>query len=254
MNNRWLNILIVVFVMAIMPGCVVSKGFDRGSLRQSVQPPATDKEIQAVFDLKPQLPVPFKLGVYLAPGGNNWRRTYWSNEEVNALLAYGDQLKDAGIVSDVRLVSDFTVEVRKSGNFYGYSGSSLKDLRLAAARHGVDALLIVNSASTVDRYNNPAALLYWTIVGLYVVPGTHSDALVMMSGSLWDVRNEFLYATEEAEGMVQTAGPSQLLEDVSAIDRAKRKAIEEFGRKLVARLTHLQAVKPDGWNQSLRNE
>lgn len=239
MNSRWLNVLVVVFVMAIIPGCVVSKGFDRGSLRQSVQPPATDKEIQAVFDLKPQLPVPFKLGVYLAPGGSNWRRAYWSNEEVNALLAYGDQLKDAGIVSDVRLVSDFTVEVRKPPTFFGYSGSSLKDLRLAAARHGVDALLIVNSVSAVDRYNNPAALLYWTIVGLYVAPGTHSDALVMISGSLWDVRNEFLYATEEAEGLAKRVGPSQLLEDVPTIDQAKQKAIVEFGRKFTGRLKSL---------------
>lgn len=224
-------------------GCAVSKGFDRGSLRQSVHPPATDQEIQAVFDLKPQLPAPFILGVYLAPGGNTWRRAYWSNEEATALLAYGEELKKAGIVSDIRLVSDFTVEVRKPATFSGYSGGSLKDLRLAAARHGADALLIVNSASSVDRYNNVAALLYWTIVGWYIVPGTHSDALVMMSGSLWDVRNEFLYATEEAEGAARTLGPSQLLKDVSAIDQAKKKAIEEFGRKFTGRLKSLYAKK-----------
>ena len=98
--------------------------------------------------------------------------------------------------------------------------------------------------SAVDRYNNFAALLYWTIVGLYLVPGTHSDALVMINGSLWDVRNEYLYATEEAEAVARTLGSAMLLEDVSAIDQAKQKAIGEFGKRFVTRLKTLQANQP----------
>lgn len=243
-NVPLLQALAAFCLMAVMTGCAVSKGFDRGALRQSLQPPATDQEIQAVLDLKPQLPAPFKLGVYLSSGGNYSRRWYWTNEEKDALLAYGEELKKAGMISDIRLVSDFTVEVRKSTFMSGYSGGSLKDIRLAAARYGVDALLIVNSVSAVDRYNNFAALLYWTIVGLYLVPGTHSDALVMINGSLWDVRNEYLYATEEAEAVARTLGSAMLLEDVSAIDQAKQKAIGEFGKRFVTRLKTLQANQP----------
>lgn len=75
------------------------------------------------------------------------------------------------------------------------------------------------------------------------MPGTHSDALVMMKASLWDVRNEYLYATEEAEGIAKRIGPAFVIEDVDSIDQAKKIAIEDFGKKLTDRLIRLNTKK-----------
>jgi rhombotail lipoprotein len=236
--------IVFIFLALIFTGCVASKGFDRAFLRDSSGQAATDQDIKAVLELKPQLPSPFKLAVYLNPSAN-YRRAYWTDTEKNALLAYGNELKEARVISEVNLVSDATVQVSHMSTFpIPYRGSNnLKDLRLAAARYGADALLIINDASSVDRYNNPAAFFYLTIIGAYLVPGTHSEALVMIKASLWDVRNEYLYATEEAEGIAKRIGPAFVLEDVDSIDQAKHLAIADFGKKFTDRLIRLNADK-----------
>jgi rhombotail lipoprotein len=232
--------IIVGLLVFALGGCVASKGFDRGILRDSLGQNVTEQDIKAVLELKPQLPSPFKLGVYFNYSGSNYRRAFWTDTEINALLVYTNQLKEAGIVSDISVISDATVQVSRS-TFN--NGIGLKGLRLAAARYGADALLIVNDASSVDRYNNPAAFFYWTIVGAYLVPGTHSDALVMIKASLWDVRNEYLYATEEAEGIAKRMGPAFVIEDVDSVDQAKKIAIEDFGKKFTERLIRLNTTK-----------
>lgn len=235
--------VIVGLLVLALGGCVASKGFDRGNLRYSLGQNVTEQDIKSVLELKPQLPSPFKLGIYFNYLGSTSRRAFWTDTEINVLLSHKNQLKEAGIVSDIYVVSDSTVLVRDlTANIRTYA-PSLKDLRLAAARYGADALLIVNDASSVDRYNNPAAFFYLTIVGAYLVPGTHSDALVMIKASLWDVQNEYLYATEEAEGIAKRIGPAFVLEDVDSIDQAKKVAIEDFGKKFTDRLIRLDTKK-----------
>ena len=69
----------------------------------------------------------------------------------------------------------------------------LKTIRLAAAQQGADAVLIIRSVDQTDRYLNYASFLYITIIGLWIVPGSDLDALVMLRGAMWDVGNAYLY-------------------------------------------------------------
>lgn len=236
--------LLIALALTVLTGCTTSKGFDRGALRDSTGPVTTDQMIQDVLALKPQLPAPFKLGVYLNSHSWSYNKRFWTDEEQNQLLAFGSQLKAAGIISDIYLISEDTVPGSNRWTFDSWANRELKDLRLAAARYGADAVLLITDVSAVDRYNNPAALLYWTIVGAYVAPGTHSDALVMLRSSLWDVRNGYLYATQDAEGMAKKIGPAFLLKDTASIDEAKKVAIADFGAKLTERLMRLNAARP----------
>lgn len=235
--------LLIALLLLTLSACATSKGFDRGMLRDSLSQPVTNQDIQAVLDLRPQLPKPFKLAVYVQGSEGYHHKPFWTEVEKSALLSYGDQLKQAGVVSDIALVSEGIVQTGPRSGMPSYV-AQVKDLRLAAARYGADALLVVNGASSVDRYNNPSAFLYWTIIGAYFVPGTHSDALVMLKGALWDVRNEYLYATEEAEGMTQKTGPALVLDDTSSINQAKQVAIKEFGNNLASRLIRLNGKNP----------
>lgn len=235
----------MALLILVLTGCAASKGFDRGALRESLGSVTTDRDIQEVLALKPQLPAPFKIGVYLNSNSWDYKRRFWTDQEKNELLTYGDQLKDAGVVSQIYLISEETVPNHNNwARFHSGNQDKLKDLRLAAARYGADAVLVITDVSSVDRYNNPAAFLYWTLIGAYLVPGTHSDALVMMRSSLWDVRNGYLYATEETEGMAKRIGPAFVLEDVDTVNQAKHVAIVDFGKKLTERLTRLNAQNP----------
>ncbi|MDF0645964.1 MAG: hypothetical protein P0111_18200 [Nitrospira sp.] len=234
--------LLIAWLAVLLTGCTASQGFDRGPLRNSLGQVTTDQDIQDILALKPQLPAPFKLGVYLNSNSSHYNRRFWTDEEKNDLLTYGHQLKEAGVVSDIYLISEEAVPGHhSSGSVHTSDRDHLRDLRLGAARYGADALLVISDVSSVDRYNNPSALLYWTIVGAYLVPGTHSDALVMMRSSLWDVRNGYLYATQDAEGMGKRVGPAFVTEDVDSVYAAKKMAIAELGKKLTDRLIQLNA-------------
>jgi hypothetical protein len=106
-------------------------------------------------------------------------------------------------------------------------------LRESAIRHGADLLLIVDGAAAVDRYNNyKAPLLYWTILGAYVADGTHSDALCLVRGALWDVRRETKLVEEEAQGLSKTVGPAARVEDGEGVTAARRQALTKLMEKL----------------------
>lgn len=241
--------LLAAILLLTLTGCAMSKGFDRNVLRERVSQPVTDTNIQAVLSLKPQLPKPFKLAIYVHSPEVFQRKPFWTELEKNSLQDAVDKLKEAGVISDVVFIADSVVQHNSEPQFNPRIGlhapmPRVPELRLAAARYGADALLTVNGISSTDRYNNVWSLSYWTIVGAYFVPGTHSDALVMISGVLWDVRNEYLYATEETEGGAQKAGPGLILADADVIRQAKQVALTEFNHNLTARLLRLNGNTP----------
>jgi hypothetical protein len=212
----------------VLSGC--ASGFDRGAMKARMQneaPPTTDEDIQQVQALKPQLTFPCRIAVYLKPGQGNWR---WTPKDKAVMESWGKALVKDGIASDVFLMSDMFVP----------EGCSLKQLRVAAARHGADALFVIQGTAQSDSWLNPAAVLNLTVVGGFLVPGSCEDALFLMQGGLVDVGNGFLYAAVESEGEGKTLRPTFVSDERGAVEKAKRRAVEQFGPELLRRLHHLR--------------
>jgi len=191
------TITIYVYLVSILVfqlGCA-SKGFNRGQLSEHVgvvKPEFNDQEIKTAFNKKPNLPKEFKLAVYFKapPQGKNqsnpgWR---WTENDKTVLDEIARDLKKEGIVSDVFPILHSLV-----------SDDDLKSLRLAAAKHQADALLIISGAGQIDRYINHLGWTYALLLPALVVPGSEADTLFVSSATLWDVRNEYLYLTAEGE-------------------------------------------------------
>ena len=132
--------------------------------------------------------------------------------------SWAEALRKEGIATDVIFMSTMFSK-----------GDSLVDLRAGAAKYGADALLVLKGAAVTDSYMNPAALFNVTVVGGFVVPGSHRDALFVIEGGLVDVNNGFLYASMEAEGEGKTLAPTFIIEEKDAIERAKQQALTAFG-------------------------
>jgi hypothetical protein len=228
MRTSWL--LPAVLLLA---GCHAT-GFDRGVLAarlQSEPMQVTEDEVRKALELRPQLALPCKVAVYLAPdSAGNYR---WSGKDKEAFDAWGQALVEEGIASDVFLMSGLFVE-----------GSSMKELRLAAARHGADALLVVKGAAQTTSSLNPAAVFNLTVVGGYLVPGSRRDALFLMQACLVDVGNGYLYASVDSEGEGTVLRPTFIIEEKDAIDVAKKRAIDKFGPELVRRMRSLRGAPP----------
>jgi hypothetical protein len=190
-----------------------------------------DEEIAKALALKPQLHFPCKIAVHMAHEGGSWR---WSAKDKQMLEVWAKELIDQGIASDVFFISDMFVDKEQSN----------KSLRLAAAKHGADALLTIRGVAQVDEYVNPLAVFNLSVVGAYVIPASHRDALFMMRGALIDVGNGYLYATAETEGVGSVVRPTLVIDNKAAIEQAKEAAVSQFGKEITTRVRRLYDSYP----------
>jgi rhombotail lipoprotein len=213
---------------ALSVGC--AGGFHRDALQERLNDGTlqiTDKDIAQARALRPQLKFPCRVACYLNPEskGGNW---HWTADDRAALETVGAALKKDGIASEVLLLPEML------------SGKGNRDqLRLAAAQCGADVLFVVNGATECDRYKNPAAVFDLTVVGGYLVPSRHVDALFMVEGCLFDVDNGYVYGAVQAEGVGKIVRPTFRVEDTDAIAKAKTQAIGRLNEELLKTMTAL---------------
>lgn len=204
--------------------------------------------IRAALNLQPQLRFPCKIAVYLQAATKEENRLTWTPEDRELIHGWQSALRRAGIASELFLMSDIVVdEVNSASNprarreTAGSSlGSSIAKLRLAAAKHGASTLLVLRGSRALDEYFNPLAALYITVVGYFIVPGSHVDATVSLDGALFDVANEYLYLSLDAQGKGESFGPGAILKGDRATADAKREALGLFGDALFERMERLR--------------
>ncbi len=226
--SRIVSSVAIIFVV----GCASPRGFDRGELQTAVSPQAivTEEEIQRVLELEPQLPRPFKLGVYLtSPKSRHWSSNWnWLPRDKEAILAIGQALSSQGLVSETVFVSPATAQ-----------DEELKSIRLAAARHGLDAVLVVSGVSDIGRYNNALGPTYALIVTPLFVPGTVVDGLFLTHAGLWDVRNGYLYVSVEADGGSSVTAPAAFLDESNVVEEAREKSLAALSSSVKSHIQNL---------------
>jgi hypothetical protein len=211
-----------------LAGCVTTNEFDRSALRAKMgdeTAQVTEKQVQEVMALRPQLSFPCNIAVYFHPDGG------WTGKERALVDSWCQALKQQGIVASMFVMSDLFVD-----------GQSLTALRVTAARHGADALLVLKGASQITSYVNPAALFNLTVVGGYVIPASHRDALFLVQGGLLDVGNGFIYASVESEAEAGIIRPTFVIDEKVAVERARKQALVNFGPALVRRMQGLRSM------------
>lgn len=212
-------------LLLFLTACASSQGLHLDLLQQTLQ----DEEARFVGALPSTSTAnpstrqgPPKLGLYVMPTGFLRHEFEWTDTDRESLLAWTNRLERDGLISGASFIQISSIK-----------GNQLVQLRESAMRHGADLLLIVDGAATVDRYNNyKGILLYWTILGAYFVDGTHSDALSLARGSLWDVRGETKLFGEEAQGLSKIVGPAARVEDREGVTAARRQALTQLMEKL----------------------
>ena len=225
--------LLLPLALVTLSACAGSKGFDRAEMQEVMRQTVNLTQQQAASGGKerpaPAPAAPFRLGLFFThkdfPTRRAIVRAEWLSRDKDVLLHALVPLKDQHILRESIIIADSSVQ-----------NSSLSEIRKAAARYGADVIMIVTGVGSVDRYNNWYAALYPTIIGAYLAPGTVSDALFLIEGSLWDVRSGVGYGTEGAEGTATKAGPATSLEDQEVLDEAKAAALDKFARQLRALL------------------
>jgi len=227
--------IILFITLTVSAGCTSSQGFNRSAISETLlSTPASDQQRQLPTS---RLSTPFHLAVFfiqrtVTPGAPV-QPVDWRSTDGDALLRWLTPLQDEHILADTFVLIDPTIR-----------GEHIENIKQAAVRYGADAVLLVDGSTAIDRYNNGYASLYPTVLGAYLAPGTVSQALVMMSGSLWDVRSDWHAPTETVEGSSKAVGPAFLIEDGTAIVDAKEAALEAFSKRVAEQIWILSESLP----------
>ncbi len=145
----------------------------------------TDKDIARVLDanVRPKLPTA------LAVAGFSDRCTNFQGLKTIAgdeLAAWEAVAEDQSFIRGVHPVSVLTTD---------RTDVSLHGLRAAAANMNCEMLLVyLESDDWVDNYNDAAAL-YWTLVGLWLVPGNEYEHRTVYQAILVDSRTGVVLGT-----------------------------------------------------------
>jgi len=229
-------IMLVLIGLLSLSACSGSRGINRQLLQDSLHSRAdvvTDRDIAATMALQASLPSSYRLALYFThedfPNRPALQRVDWVSADANRVQQALKPMQEEGILQQTFLLANSTVQ-----------GRTLRDIRLAAARYNADAILIIDGASAVERYNNGHAVWYATGIGAYFAHGTESHALFMVKGTLWDVRTGALYGTQTADGETTLIGPAPSLDDKAAVAEAKDVAMARFGRELADTLRLLR--------------
>jgi hypothetical protein len=228
------SITLAIVFLAI--GC--SSGFNRGEMQSALRaanPVFTSSRVEEVEALQPQISLPFSIAVTQPLGSSVGD---WSSEDISQIKSWGTALAKAGVASKLDVIPASLV---RGDCWRGHGSCSLEPFREAAARLGADTLLLLTESSAVDPYVNPLSILNLTIIGMWIAPGHHRDALDMIEGVLIDNRNEYLYVTAQSEAEAEQVRPFAYT-DEGAVQRAARlAALESFGREFVSQASQLKS-------------
>ena len=121
------------------------------------------------------------------------------------------------------------------------ASDDLPAIRVAAARHGADAVLVVSGADEVKHTGNGWTLAYLAILPMAFAPGNEVDVLFIAHAEMWDVRNEYLYLAAEAESEARQQRPLFFVDSEQATRDAHAEATELLATELGERFRQLHA-------------
>jgi len=216
--------------VVLSAGCAGSQGFDRSAMTEVLHiASASDAGNRDPSTQNSALSPPVRLAVFFAdhefPNHQSLRKVEWLSADREQLLQGLASLRDQKLVTDIFVLMDSTVRAE-----------NIAGIRHAGALYGADAVLILDAAGAIERYNNRYAWLYPTLIGAYLAPGTESTALVIVTGSLWAVSSDWQAPTQTAEGVSTIVGSAVFVEDSSALQEAKEHAIHALSTNIIEQL------------------
>ncbi len=132
----------------------------------------------------PTLNLPVKVGIAFLPS-RNWRGN--SISETNKLKLLNKVKSSFGkhrFIDSITIIP--SVYLRQTG---GKGMSGFDTLDRMARLHNVDVMALVSYDQVTQSRQNHASLLYWTIVGMYVIPGNENSIQTFVDTAVFDVRS-----------------------------------------------------------------
>lgn len=223
-------------LIVLLTACGASAGFQQAAPRTpgSSAPVVNDDQVERAFALQAQLPKPYRLGVLfrdVPPAIDGERAWRWEPEQRARVIGALEALEGKGEIGTVVAITRAAV-----------IGDDLHAIRVAAARQGVDAVLVISGYDTVERDVNGWATTYLAVLPMLFAPGTELRVDFTTHAELWDVRNEYLYLAAEAEARAEQARALPYIDVEEASEQAREESLGLLVLELEKRFLRLHGA------------
>jgi hypothetical protein len=196
---------------------------------------AVQEEVDRLLGLKPKTPVPARVLLYQVP--STGRSNVASPLKVLELReATGQQMRKALQATGVFLSVDFLPEILLPSG----APADLKTVRIAAARAQADAILVYSTEAGYERKPNDWALLYATLIGAFIAPGTDQTSMAVSKAVLLDVPTGYIYFVTEDYGSESVRGPVAALDAEELEYGTRLKSLGELSTDVAGRVAALR--------------
>ena len=132
---------------------------------------------------KPEIPVlklPVTVGISFVPS-KDWRANGIESQNEVELL---EKVKKSF------LQYDYIDRIEVIPSTYLKGGEGFSALEQVGRLYDVDVMALVSYDQVTQTYENNAALLYWTIVGMYVIPGKENTIQTFVDTAVFDIKSK----------------------------------------------------------------
>jgi rhombotail lipoprotein len=183
----------------------------------SSEPPAASDAVAVIN-------VPFRIGVAFVP----------DNADPQFRLSEADRLNLAGKVRDAFAKYPFIREIEAIPSVYLEPGGGFANIDRIAALLRLDAIALVSYDQVQHADATTASMLYWTGIGMYIIPGDRYDVLTVVETAVFDIRSRRLLM--RAAGSSNVKGSATYIGFQAQAREARLKSFEEATGQMIGSL------------------
>ncbi|MGH8481945.1 MAG: rhombotarget lipoprotein [Nevskiaceae bacterium] len=142
------------------------------------------EEIEAVTDQVPHLPVPLTVGLAFVPSRADCARCSAPNAALQSELLERVKARfaDRNYIREIKVIPEA----------YMRAGRGFTALDQLSRLYGFDVIALVSYDQVALHNERKSSLLYWTLVGAYVVKGERNDVHTFVDTAVLDVKTRKL--------------------------------------------------------------
>lgn len=176
--------LIIIFSITFLAACssIVSQNIGKktqsSSLMDFLYPDENSRS-----EHQPEIPIlklPVKVGLAFVPSKN------WQRDGIHTK----DQIELLEKVKKSFLQYDYIDRIEVIPSTYLKGGEGFDTLEQVARLYDVDVMALVSYDQVTRSLENNAALLYWTVVGMYVIPGNENSVQTFVDTAVFDIKSK----------------------------------------------------------------
>lgn len=228
-RNSTARVLLATALTVALAACAGLMGQQKNQQNASVMDYLYPKQSQATA-MAPAatvaLALPLRVGIAFVPGGYGSDAALPENERQKLLERVKAAFLDQKFISAIEVVP--TAYLRPKGGF--------ENLEQAARMFNVDVVALLSYDQVQFNDANRLSLLYWTIIGAYMVNGDQYDTHTLIDASVFDVRSRKLLM--RAPGTSQVKGSAAL---INFSEKARDARIAGYGQAVDALIPNLRS-------------